>query len=83
VYCKSGMSRSGSIALAYLLAYRDMTLIDALAFCRARRPIVSPNAGFMTQLAELEEEKRGRVTVDLLKYEENRFGEPTTLACAA
>lgn len=45
VHCKSGMSRSGSVAIAYLMHAKQMTLLDALTFCRNKRPIISPNPG--------------------------------------
>jgi len=39
--------------------------------------------GFMAQLLEHERRTTGQVTVELDKYEENRFGETAALVCAA
>jgi protein phosphatase slingshot len=50
VHCVQGKSRSTSIVIAYLLRKRGMSLDDALALVKARRPIARPNAGFMKQL---------------------------------
>jgi len=56
-----------------------MTLRDALSFIRERRPRASPNAGFMTQLVELEGQlSGGAVTIDLEKYRLDRFGDVRT-----
>ncbi len=42
------------MVLAYLIKYKNMSFIDALAFCKSRRSIVSPNSGFIKQLQEFE-----------------------------
>jgi protein-tyrosine phosphatase len=42
------MSRSATLVIGYLMSYRSMTLIDALQFTKARRPLVSPNSGTTT-----------------------------------
>ena len=48
----------------------SMSLIDALRHVKERRPVVSPNSGFMAQLVSLECELRGEgPTIDLEKYE--------------
>lgn len=54
VHCQAGVSRSATIVLAYLVAHRGMTLHDALLSLRRVRSVVSPNMGFMAQLAEFE-----------------------------
>ncbi len=84
VHCKKGMSRSGAVVIAYLMYSKDMSLLEALTFARAHRAIIAPNLGFMTQLIEWERVHRGgRVTVDLSKYEENRFGDTASLCYGA
>ena len=47
-----GISRSTTVVIAYLIATSQMTPREALAAVRAKRPIVRPNRGFMTQLNE-------------------------------
>ncbi|XP_022286187.1 dual specificity protein phosphatase 3-like [Crassostrea virginica] len=55
VHCMSGMSRSGSIVLAYLMIKRGMSVLDAVKVVRAKREIF-PNDGFLKQLCELDQE---------------------------
>jgi hypothetical protein len=71
------MSRSASIVLSYLmLTNRELSLMRALHFVKERRPVISPNQGFMAQLVELELLLRKRVSLDLGKYElHGRFGD--------
>ena len=45
-----GISRSATVVIAYLIATTKMTPHEALAAVRARRTIVRPNRGFMSQL---------------------------------
>ncbi|XP_070212588.1 dual specificity protein phosphatase 1-like [Littorina saxatilis] len=58
VHCRGGISRSATVCLAYLMYSRALRLDDAFAYVRARRHIISPNAGFMMQLAQFEAELR-------------------------
>jgi protein-tyrosine phosphatase len=39
------------MVIAWLMARKGLPLNDALAFLKSRRPLVSPNEGFMQQLA--------------------------------
>lgn len=59
VHCCAGVSRSATLCLAYLLKHRDMSLVDAHALVRARRPIIRPNSGFWEQLIDYERRLRG------------------------
>ena len=52
MHCFQGMSRSATVVLAFLMLHRDMSLLDAIKHVRKRRAI-HPNAGFMRQLVEL------------------------------
>jgi atypical dual specificity phosphatase len=47
-----GISRSATVVIAYLIATTKMTPHEALAAVRAKRAIVRPNRGFMSQLQE-------------------------------
>jgi protein-tyrosine phosphatase len=47
-----GISRSATVVIAYLIATGEMTPDEALAAVRAKRAIVRPNGGFMSQLQE-------------------------------
>lgn len=50
-----GLSRSSTLVLAYLMIHENMTLVDAIKAVSANRNI-SPNAGFLEQLRELDKE---------------------------
>ena len=69
VHCSKGISRSCSIILSYLIQHRGMTLIEAFAHTQERRPMISPNSGFMEQLSRLEQRVTGKTTIDPSKYE--------------
>lgn len=51
VHCYAGQSRSAALVIAYLMASRGMSLMEAWAATRAARPCAQPNAGFLRQLA--------------------------------
>ncbi|OJT10722.1 Dual specificity protein phosphatase 1 [Trametes pubescens] len=71
VHCVWGMSRSASVAIAYLIAERRMSLADAQAHARAARRVVRPNAGFVEQLKAFERVTRLR-EAQLHKYVHKR-----------
>lgn len=63
VHCCAGVSRSATLCLAYLVKYRDMSLMDAHTLVRACRPIIRPNCGFWKQLIDYERSLRGANSV--------------------
>jgi len=63
VHCARGVSRSATIVLAFLIAKKRLCLRDAFRFLMLQRPVIGPNAGFVEQLAEWEEELLGRTTL--------------------
>lgn len=63
IHCQSGVNRSASIVLAYLMTYRKMTFKEAFLFLRERRPIVSPHESYMKQLSEYEMTLYGKSTL--------------------
>ena len=75
VHCTMGMSRSCSVVLAYLMECERMSLAQALIHMKERRPVSSPNPGFMKLLIELERTIFETNSVDLEKYETDRFGD--------
>mmetsp|Transcript_9072 Transcript_9072/g.19792 ORF Transcript_9072/g.19792 Transcript_9072/m.19792 type:complete len:164 (+) Transcript_9072:371-862(+) len=56
INCAQGKSRSGTLAVAYLMAPDSSSMEDALCFVQSKRPFVSPNAGFLKQLRSLQPE---------------------------
>ncbi|GAB1298623.1 Dual specificity phosphatase 29 [Apodemus speciosus] len=55
VHCAMGRSRSATLVLAYLMIYKNMTLVDAIQQV-AKNRCVLPNRGFLKQLRELDKQ---------------------------
>ncbi|XP_067876453.1 dual specificity phosphatase 29-like [Heterodontus francisci] len=53
VHCARGRSRSSSLVLAYLMIYKNMTVVDAIQQVIKHRCIL-PNRGFLKQLRALD-----------------------------
>eukprot|EP00612_Vaucheria_litorea_P002193 CAMPEP_0171456346 /NCGR_PEP_ID=MMETSP0945-20130129/2867_1 /TAXON_ID=109269 /ORGANISM="Vaucheria litorea, Strain CCMP2940" /LENGTH=216 /DNA_ID=CAMNT_0011981747 /DNA_START=264 /DNA_END=911 /DNA_ORIENTATION=- len=79
VHCKKGMSRSATIVMAYCMTYENMKAVDALRHLQMKRPLVSPNPGFMAQLLILEKSIYGINTLDIEKYKMDRFASADAL----
>ncbi|XP_076044039.1 dual specificity protein phosphatase 3-like isoform X3 [Oratosquilla oratoria] len=62
VHCFMGISRSATIACAFLMLKRNMTAVEALTTLRKNRQVY-PNDGFLSQLSELDNslQKRGKL----------------------
>lgn len=61
VHCLVGVSRSATLAIAYLMISRKMTAQEAIRAVRMNRDI-HPNDGFLSQMADLDNElKRERM----------------------
>ena len=56
VHCVSGISRSVSFVIAYLMLDKGWDLEKSLAYIRSKRSCASPNSGFKQQLREFEKE---------------------------
>jgi hypothetical protein len=54
VHCAAGCSRSGAIAIAYIMWSQRLSLDAAQALAQRARPIIAPNPGFMEQLRSFE-----------------------------
>eukprot|EP00163_Fabomonas_tropica_P031997 TRINITY_DN782_c0_g1_i3.p1 TRINITY_DN782_c0_g1~~TRINITY_DN782_c0_g1_i3.p1 ORF type:complete len:159 (-),score=32.97 TRINITY_DN782_c0_g1_i3:48-524(-) len=50
VHCMSGVSRSATLVVAYLIKYHSMMPQDAINHIRQTRRLVQPNSGFCEQL---------------------------------
>ncbi|MFX1535578.1 MAG: dual specificity protein phosphatase family protein [Promethearchaeota archaeon] len=58
VHCASGSSRSGTIAIAYLLALEGKGLDETIEIVQKQRSQVCPNPGFLKQLSYFHRMKR-------------------------
>lgn len=68
IHCQAGVSRSPTIAVAYLIKHSPMTMVEAYKFVKSRRSIISPNLNFMGQLLEFEQGlERRRLDLPLLQ----------------
>ncbi|KAH9400073.1 Dual specificity protein phosphatase 14 [Tyrophagus putrescentiae] len=54
VHCISGISRSSTLIIAFLMKYKDMMLKDAFNLVRSKRWFIRPNTGFFQQLVDYE-----------------------------
>jgi atypical dual specificity phosphatase len=54
VHCYAGISRSPTVVISFLMKEHGMSLDEAFALCKQKRPIVDPNHGFMRQLRDYE-----------------------------
>ena len=52
VHCERGVSRSASLAMAFLMKHRAMSRDDAYVAVKRARRVVEPNAGFWKQLGD-------------------------------
>ncbi|PFH48570.1 hypothetical protein AMATHDRAFT_103347, partial [Amanita thiersii Skay4041] len=76
VHCAAGISRSPMVVTTYLMKRRGMTLKAALGQIVRVRPQISPNAGFLQQLKDLEMELFGSISLEveeLPKREKDRL----------
>jgi hypothetical protein len=57
VHCAAGVSRSGSIVVAYLMKKYNLSYDDALEMARSKSPRIRPNTSFEKQLRNWENER--------------------------
>ena len=68
VHCAFGQSRSVTVAAAYMVTFRDMSLGAALEAIRSVRPCACPNPSFMTQLVRHETATTGAPPSDFRDF---------------
>uniref|UniRef100_A0A0G4HPI1 protein-tyrosine-phosphatase n=1 Tax=Chromera velia CCMP2878 TaxID=1169474 RepID=A0A0G4HPI1_9ALVE len=84
VHCAKGISRSVSLCIAYKIVYERTRVNDALKQIAKFRWFVGPNAGFIGQLKELEEQELGPAAPGLgLSQHGGRMGGPLPIVPGA
>jgi len=62
VHCNAGISRSSTIAIAYIMYFEKKTFSESYAQVKKKRSVARPNLGFTDQLKEFEADlKKGFV----------------------
>lgn len=62
IHCLAGMSRSVTVAVAYIMSATQLSWKEALKVVRSGRAVANPNRGFQTQLNDFEMYKLSEVS---------------------
>ncbi|CAL1528945.1 unnamed protein product [Lymnaea stagnalis] len=69
VHCLGGVSRSATLAIAYIMRYMKMSSDEAYRYVKDKRPTISPNFNFLGQLLEYEKVIRREEQVEVARRE--------------
>ncbi|KAK2893145.1 hypothetical protein QQF64_034890 [Cirrhinus molitorella] len=83
VHCLAGISRSATIAIAYIMKRMDMSLDEAYRFVKEKRPTISPNFNFLGQLLDFEKKLKSTSDMPLKPRppSDEQKPEPLTMPC--
>ncbi|RXN08128.1 dual specificity phosphatase 16 [Labeo rohita] len=83
VHCLAGISRSATIAIAYIMKRMDMSLDEAYRFVKEKRPTISPNFNFLGQLLDFEKKLKSTSDAPLKPRppSDEQKPEPLTMPC--
>lgn len=62
IHCLAGMSRSVTVAVAYIMSVTHLSWKEALKVVRTGRSVANPNQGFQFQLQDFESNKLADVS---------------------
>ncbi|XP_037905404.1 dual specificity protein phosphatase 15 isoform X4 [Hermetia illucens] len=88
IHCLAGMSRSVTVAVAYIMTCSNLNWKEALKVVRAGRAVANPNLGFQTQLQDFEmnrlaeERRRLRERFPSVALEQMDRDQCTTALCS-
>ncbi|GIX99503.1 tyrosine-protein phosphatase vhp-1 [Caerostris extrusa] len=64
VHCLAGISRSPTVAIAYVMQHLRLSSDDGYRYVKSKRPTISPNFNFLGQLLEYEKQLRRENVLD-------------------
>ena len=64
VHCSSGISRSSSMVIWYLMTYNKMNLNDAFQYVFNKRPVILPNDALFNALQQRDTQLFGKLSMD-------------------
>lgn len=73
IHCLAGMSRSVTVAVAYIMSVTNLSWSESLKVVRSGRSVANPNHGFQVQLQDYELYKLADVSSDECKPNYTQF----------